>query len=93
MGRNPGAAALGTSAVRSSVPSDEATALRDDIKTLNARAVNWQLTKSGAKRWGENVEANYDGYLKFLVKWGVVKEAVPARQIIFNGWGSRSRRV
>jgi NitT/TauT family transport system substrate-binding protein len=37
---------------------DEATALKDDIKTLEARAVNWRLEKSGVKRWGESVMAN-----------------------------------
>ncbi len=65
---------------------DEATAIRDDIKVLQARAVNWKLDKAGAKRWGENVEANYDAYLAFLVKNGIVKEPVPAKEIITNAW-------
>jgi NitT/TauT family transport system substrate-binding protein len=69
-----------------STGKDEATAMRDDIKTLLARAANWKLEKSGAKRWGENVEANYEAYLEFLVKWGVVKERVPAKDIITNVW-------
>ena len=33
---------------------DEATALRDDIKTLEARAQSWRLESVGAKKWGEN---------------------------------------
>jgi len=65
---------------------DEATALRDDVKTLEARAVNWRMTKSGAKRWGENVEANFDAYLAFLLKYGVIKNAVPAKDVVTNAW-------
>ena len=65
---------------------DEATALQDDIKTLLARAANWKLEKSGAKRWGENVEANYDAYMDFLVKWGVVKVPVAGKDLISNAW-------
>jgi NitT/TauT family transport system substrate-binding protein len=65
---------------------DEATALHDDIRTLEARAVNWKLDKAKAKRWGENVTANYEAYLEFLLKWDVIKQAVPATDIVFNGW-------
>ncbi|HEX7928275.1 MAG TPA: ABC transporter substrate-binding protein [bacterium] len=65
---------------------DEATALRDDIKTLQARAVNWKLDKSGAKRWGENVEANYEAYLAFLLKNGIIKQVVSAKELITNAW-------
>ena len=38
---------------------DEATALRDDIKTLEARIKNWKLEAGGVTKWGENSEANY----------------------------------
>jgi NitT/TauT family transport system substrate-binding protein len=65
---------------------DEATAMRDDIKTLMARAANWDLKKAGAKRWGENVEANYQAYMEFLYKWKVIKEMVAAKDIITNDW-------
>jgi NitT/TauT family transport system substrate-binding protein len=65
---------------------DEATAVRDDVKTLEARAVNWRLTKAGAKRWGENVEANYAAYLEFLLKWGVIKQKVDAKDVMTNAW-------
>ena len=64
---------------------DEATALRDDIKTLEARARSWRLESVGAKKWGENLVANYDAYVDFLVKNGVLKERVPAQ-------GSRHQR-
>jgi NitT/TauT family transport system substrate-binding protein len=63
---------------------DEATALRDDMKTINARIVNWKLEKAGATRWGESSEANYQAYLDFLLKWGVLKQAVKAADVITN---------
>jgi NitT/TauT family transport system substrate-binding protein len=65
---------------------DESEALRDDIKTLEARAVNWRPERVGAKRWGESVEANYVAYLEFLLKWGVIKQKVEAKDIITNAW-------
>jgi NitT/TauT family transport system substrate-binding protein len=63
---------------------DEATAVRDDIKVLQARIPNWKLEKGGVKRWGENSEANYAEYLDFLLKWGVIKEKVAAQDLITN---------
>ncbi|MGH6943821.1 MAG: ABC transporter substrate-binding protein [Geminicoccaceae bacterium] len=63
---------------------DEATALRDDVKTLEARAENWQLEKGGVTRWGENSEANYAAYLEFLKKQGVLKADVSVDQIVTN---------
>jgi len=63
---------------------DEATALKDDINTLEARAANWRLEKSGVKRWGENVMANYQAYLDFLLKQGVLKEPIKAEDIVTN---------
>jgi len=52
---------------------DEATALRDDISTLNARAKSWDYAKVGAKRWGDNVTENYATYIDWLLKNGVIK--------------------
>lgn len=63
---------------------DEATALRDDIKTLEARIANWKLEKAGVSRWGENSEANYAAYVDFLLKWGVIKQKVDVRDIVTN---------
>ncbi|HKE42052.1 MAG TPA: ABC transporter substrate-binding protein [Casimicrobiaceae bacterium] len=63
---------------------DEATALRDDVKTLEARIRNWKLDKAGVSRWGENSEANYAAYGEFLQKWGVIKEKVPASDLVTN---------
>ena len=63
---------------------DEATAIRDDVKVLQARIVNWKLEKAGVKRWGENSEANYAAYVDFMLKWGVIKEKVDVRDLITN---------
>jgi NitT/TauT family transport system substrate-binding protein len=63
---------------------DEATAVRDDTKVLQARITNWKLEKAGVKRWGENAEANYAAYAVFLLKWGVIKEKVDAKDLITN---------
>jgi NitT/TauT family transport system substrate-binding protein len=63
---------------------DEATAIRDDIKTLLARAANWKLEKGGVTRWGENNEKNYAAYVDFMLKWGVIKEPVKAADLITN---------
>ena len=63
---------------------DEATALRDDVKVLQARIVNWKLDKAGVKRWGENSEANYAAYVDFMLKWAVIKERVDVHDLITN---------
>jgi NitT/TauT family transport system substrate-binding protein len=63
---------------------DEATAVRDDVKVLQARAVNWKLDKAGVKRWGENSLPNYAAYVDFLLKWGVIKDKVSADDLVTN---------
>ena len=63
---------------------DEATAIRDDVKVLNARIVNWKLEKAAVKRWGENSEANYAAYTDFVLKWGIIKEKIDWRDLITN---------
>ncbi len=63
---------------------DEATAIADDVKTIEARAKNWRLEAGGVTRWGENSVANYDAYIDFLVKQGVVKQKVPAAELVTN---------
>jgi NitT/TauT family transport system substrate-binding protein len=62
----------------------EEEALRDDIKTLEARARNWPPAAGGVTKWGENSETNYAAYVDFLVKNGVLKEKVPAGDLITN---------
>jgi NitT/TauT family transport system substrate-binding protein len=63
---------------------DDTTALRDDVKVLQARIVNWKLEKAGVRRWGESAETNYAALADFLLKWGVLKEKVEARDLLTN---------
>ena len=63
---------------------DEPTALKDDVKVLEARARSWRLKAGGVSKWGENSEANYAAYLDFLLKWGVLKQKVDVNDIITN---------
>jgi NitT/TauT family transport system substrate-binding protein len=62
----------------------EATALRADMVTLQARIPNWTLQAAGVTNWGESSAANYDAYMAFLVKSGVLKQAVPAADLVTN---------
>ncbi|MBI3495848.1 MAG: ABC transporter substrate-binding protein [Proteobacteria bacterium] len=63
---------------------DEATAIRDDVKTLEARARNWRLERGGVTRWGESSVENYAAYAEFMLKWGVIKEKVAATDLVTN---------
>jgi NitT/TauT family transport system substrate-binding protein len=63
---------------------DEATAIRDDSRVLQARARNWALDKAGVKRWGENSEANYAAYAEFMLKWGIIKQPVGVADLVTN---------
>ena len=63
---------------------DEATAIREDTKVLEARLPHWKLEPAGVTRWGESSEANYRDYAEFLLKWGVIKQKVDAADLITN---------
>jgi NitT/TauT family transport system substrate-binding protein len=63
---------------------DEAAAMTDDLLTLKARMENWKLSAGGVTKWGENSVSNYDAYVDFLVKNGVVKQPVPAADLVTN---------
>jgi NitT/TauT family transport system substrate-binding protein len=63
---------------------DEATAIRDDIKVLQARIANWRLENAGVQRWGESSEARCAQYLDFLRKWGVIKEKLGVHDFVTN---------
>jgi NitT/TauT family transport system substrate-binding protein len=63
---------------------DEATALKDDMKAIQARIVNWKLEKAGVTHWGENSVANYDAYLDFLLKWQVIKQKPNVADVVTN---------
>ena len=63
---------------------DEATALADDVRALLSRAESWKLEKSGAKLWGESNEANYAAYNDFMLKWGIIKQPIAAKEMFTN---------
>jgi NitT/TauT family transport system substrate-binding protein len=63
---------------------DEATALAEGSMPMRARVHAFLLAPAGVTKWGENSEANYDAYFAFLLKWGVLKQAVAAKDIIDN---------
>jgi NitT/TauT family transport system substrate-binding protein len=63
--------------------SDE-EAIRDDVKTLLARAEHWRLEAGGVKRWGESSIKDFDAYLDFLLKWKVIDGKVPASDFVTN---------
>jgi NitT/TauT family transport system substrate-binding protein len=67
-----------------SMGKDEATALRDDLITLEARARNWRYEQVDGKRWGDNVEANYQAYLDWLLEQGIIKTKTDAKDIVTN---------
>jgi NitT/TauT family transport system substrate-binding protein len=67
-----------------STGKDEATALRDDVATLQARARSWRLESGGVTRWGENSEKNYQAYLDFLNVNGVLKDRSQATDLLDN---------
>jgi NitT/TauT family transport system substrate-binding protein len=63
---------------------DEATALHDDLLTLEARIKNWRYEPVDGKRWGDNVERNYQTYLDWLLAQGVIKVKTDAKDVITN---------
>jgi NitT/TauT family transport system substrate-binding protein len=67
-----------------STGKDEATALRDDLSTLKARAANWPPSAGGVKKWGENSIDNYNRYVDFLVTNGVLKSKIDAHELVTN---------
>ena len=63
---------------------DEATAVREDVKVLQARTPHFLLEPAGVHRWGESSEVNYRDYVDFLLKWGVLKQKVGTGDLITN---------
>jgi NitT/TauT family transport system substrate-binding protein len=59
-------------------------ALRDDVKTLLARAEHWKLEAGGVKRWGESSVKDFDAYQDFLLKWKVIGAKVPTAEMVTN---------
>jgi NitT/TauT family transport system substrate-binding protein len=62
----------------------EEQALRDDVKTMLARAEHWRLEAGGVSRWGESSLKDFDAYEDFLLKWKVTREKVPATDLVTN---------
>ena len=63
---------------------DEADAVRDDVKALEARIAHWRLEAGGVTHWGESPVEDYAAYDGFLLKNGVVKVEVPASELVTN---------
>jgi NitT/TauT family transport system substrate-binding protein len=59
-------------------------ALRDDVKTLLARAEHWKLEAGGVKRWGESSVKDFDAYEDFLVRWKVIEQKVAVSDVVSN---------
>ncbi|MGE5048953.1 MAG: ABC transporter substrate-binding protein [Deltaproteobacteria bacterium] len=68
------------------IPSgkSEEEGLKSEVKTLLARAAHWKLEAGGVKRWGESSVKDFDAYQDFLLKWKVIKEKVPATDLVTN---------
>lgn len=63
---------------------DEPTAVREDVKVLEARMPHFLLEPAGVTKWGESSEVNYRDYVEFLLKWGVIKQRVDTPELITN---------
>ena len=63
---------------------DVATALRYDLLSLEARIKNWRFEPVDGKRWGDNVEKNYQAYLDWLQAQGVIKTRTDVKDVITN---------
>jgi NitT/TauT family transport system substrate-binding protein len=68
------------------VPSgkSEEEGLKSETKTLLARAAHWKLEAGGVTRWGESSVKDFDAYQDFLLKWKVIKQKVPATDLVTN---------
>lgn len=68
------------------VPSGktEEEGLKSEVRTLLARAAHWKLEAGGVKRWGESSLKDFDAYQDFLLQWKVIKQKVPATDLVTN---------
>ena len=67
-----------------STGKSEEQAIKDDVKTMLARAEHWKLEAGGVKRWGESSIKDFDAYEDFLVKWKVLNSKVPVNELVTN---------
>jgi len=63
---------------------DDEAAHAGALRQLQAVMHVFPIEQSNVKRWGESSLPNYDAYVDFLLKWGVVKEKVPATDLVTN---------
>ena len=64
---------------------DEATALRDDAKVLQARAQNWQAREGRRRSAGARTpRRTTSAYADFMLKTGIIKQAVTAKELVTN---------
>ena len=62
----------------------EEQGIKDDVKTMLARAEHWRLEAGGVTRWGESSIKDFDAYEDFLVKWKVINAKVPVNELVTN---------
>lgn len=62
----------------------EEQAIHDDVLVFNARAEHMKLEAGGVKRWGESNVREFDAYEDFLMKEGVIKQRLPATDLVTN---------
>ena len=63
---------------------DDEVAIAGALRQVNAVMHVFPLDQSGVTKWGESSLPNYDAYVDFLVKWGVVPRKVPATELVSN---------
>ena len=63
---------------------DDATALRDDTHTIQARLKNLRPEAGGVTRWGENSIPNYQAYLDYLLANKVIPQKANATDLLDN---------
>ena len=66
------------------IGKNDAEALADGLRPLVARLHAWDLKSGGAEKYGQNMTANYQAYVDFLLKNGVLKQAVAVSDLITN---------
>jgi NitT/TauT family transport system substrate-binding protein len=57
-------------------------ALADGVRPLKARLHAWDPASGGATQYGQIILPHFDAYLAFLLKYGVLKQPVPASEMV-----------
>jgi NitT/TauT family transport system substrate-binding protein len=63
---------------------DDEAAIAGALRQVEAVMHVFPLEQSNVTKWGESSLPNYDAYVDFLVKWGVVKDKVSANDLVTN---------